>query len=188
MGTVKGATNFGIDERLERLRLQVVVTEMGRRIGSRIRQRRTELGLTQKQVAKCIRADFDKQRISDWERGANIPNEANFAALVTALEVPDVSYFYEEAEQPDVLDALASANGHPPDLAAQLVGITNRLDSIDRRLEEVANQQGILTETDRDVLRQVEAALRRLGLDIGRGRPQSRGVRKTPPAVEPPAA
>lgn len=145
MGTVKGTTNFGIDERLERLRLQVVITEMGRRIGSRIRQRRTELGLTQKQVAKLIREDFDKQRLSDWERGANIPNEANFAALVIALEVPDVSYFYEEPEEPDLMEAFsADSNGQPGDLAGQLKKVDERLAAIERSLETIATARAVV--------------------------------------------
>jgi transcriptional regulator with XRE-family HTH domain len=120
MTTVKANRNFSIDERLDALRLQVVASEMARRIGRAIRRRRKELDLTQKQVAAEMRKAaqseeegepaVDGQRVSDWERGYNKPSERYLHLLVAALKVEGVGYFYEDEapgapETPDVLGA-----------------------------------------------------------------------------------
>lgn len=121
-GTVKGATQVGIDERLTRLRLQLMATEMGRRFGQRMRVRRLELGLKQREVAARMRdadpenADaVQKQHISDWERGVE-PSDRYKSLIAQALEVSDVSYFYEEPGKPteSPLDVFASTDANLP--------------------------------------------------------------------------
>lgn len=134
-----------------------MASQMGLRIGARIRARRDELGLTQKQVARAMNeaaADDDQQsaadaqRVSDWERGYNKPSERYLRQLVAALQVPDLTYFFEEPEQPDVLASLAPANGDQADLLGRLIAIEKKLDQlaldteardleVQRRLDEI---------------------------------------------------
>jgi transcriptional regulator with XRE-family HTH domain len=107
-----------------------VAGEIAARFGQRIRQRRDELRLTQKQVAMRIGAllpemAMDKQRVSDWERGANTPSDRYRDALVTALEVDDISYFLLPAEKIETPDL--SRNG-------------NQLDEINRKLDLILAQ------------------------------------------------
>lgn len=54
-------------------------------IGERIRKRRLELGLTQRQLALGI--SDREQYISDWERGRRIPGLRNATKLAAALGI-----------------------------------------------------------------------------------------------------
>lgn len=73
--------------------------------------------------------------------------------------------------------------------------VLDRLDRFEAQQTELANQigalreqQGVLTQLDRDLLAEVSAALNRLGRDVGRGRPRQRSGQKTLPAATEPAA
>lgn len=123
--SVKSARNFGIDRRLDALRLQISMTEVSTRIGKNMRRRRDELGLKQREVASRMNSEgVDAQRISDWERGVNEPSGRYMAELVTALEVDDFAYFMAPlgSSSPDLMDALSD-------------GPTNA--EIDRKLDRV---------------------------------------------------
>lgn len=113
-------------------------TELSLRVGTRIRQRRKELRLTQKQLAHAMiqaaatidePSAADPQRVSDWERGYNVPSERYLRQLVLALKVPDASYFYEAPERPDLLDELA-----PPPAEDRLDRIEGTLNGLIERL------------------------------------------------------
>lgn len=62
-------------------------------VGTRIRQRRTLLGLTQEKLAKAIGLTF--QQIQKYERGANRVGSSRLFDLARVLDVP-VSYFFED--------------------------------------------------------------------------------------------
>lgn len=127
--SVKSTTNFGIAERAESLRLQFMATEQSRRIGARIRERRKELGLTQKQVAAKMASEaVDNQHISDWERAINEPSERYLLELVDALDVPDFSYFYETPDRDEAPDLMGAFS--PDDLAARLAAMDQKLDDL----------------------------------------------------------
>jgi transcriptional regulator with XRE-family HTH domain len=132
--TVKFRTQVGIDDRLDALRLQLMTGELALRFGQRLRQRRLELGLTQPQLAARIAPHaperaVDKQRVSDWERGINLPDDGYKAAIVKATEVPDVSYFYEmgDDEERETPDPFAGTETSSSD---QLTRIEETLDVI----------------------------------------------------------
>jgi transcriptional regulator with XRE-family HTH domain len=74
-----------------------------RRIGERIRQRRTEIGLTQHQLASSL--DCSYQQIQKFENGSNRIAAAQLQALAERLEVP-VGWFFGE----DAGTALAAAS------------------------------------------------------------------------------
>lgn len=66
--------------------------------------------------------------------------------------------------------------------------IQDRLTDIEQRLTEVAARDGELTTHERELLTRFEELIQRLGRDIGRGRPQSRGARRLPPAAGQPGS
>ena len=60
--------------------------------------------------------------------------------------------------------------------------IQDRLTDIERRLGEVAEASGELTAHERELLGRFEEMVQRLGRDIGRGQPRSRGAKDSPAA------
>jgi transcriptional regulator with XRE-family HTH domain len=61
-------------------------------VGERIRARRTELGLTQEQLAEAL--DVSYQQVQKYETGANRISAGRIFELARKLRV-DVSYFFE---------------------------------------------------------------------------------------------
>jgi transcriptional regulator with XRE-family HTH domain len=61
--------------------------------------------------------------------------------------------------------------------------IQDRLSDIERRLGDVAEASGELTAHERELLGRFEELVQRLGRDIGRGQPRSRGAKDLPQAV-----
>ena len=59
------------------------------KLGARIKQRRTELGLTQKELAQAV--NISNQLISKWETGEGIPSLEYLDALCKALQV-EITY------------------------------------------------------------------------------------------------
>jgi len=60
------------------------------RIGARIRDRRKELGLTQRQLADAIPGNADSNQVSKWERGVNRPNDTTLEHIARALDIEPV--------------------------------------------------------------------------------------------------
>jgi transcriptional regulator with XRE-family HTH domain len=77
-------------------------------VGSRVRQRRTLLGLSQEKLAGAL--DLTFQQVQKYERGANRIGAGRLFELSKALDVP-VSYFFEE------LPEEAEGGGPPKGLA-----------------------------------------------------------------------
>lgn len=88
-------------DRLDRLRLQLVATEMSRRVGGNIRRLREAAGLgTQRELADLLPPAVTNQHISNWERGVNQPSPRYLEQLAQALNA-DVSDFYAAEENGD---------------------------------------------------------------------------------------
>lgn len=123
--SVKSARNFGTTNRLDALRLQIMASQHAERIGGRIRARREEMGLKQRQLADLIPSDaVDNQRISDWERGVNMPSARYMEMLADALQRP-IAWFHEEAGEPQ----------DTPDLMGALAGTPGQLDRIEAKID-----------------------------------------------------
>ena len=71
--------------------------EMDRYVGSRIRQRRIMLGMTQQQLAELVGVTY--QQAHKYERGTNRVSAGRLHQIALALGV-GINYFYEHA-QPD---------------------------------------------------------------------------------------
>jgi transcriptional regulator with XRE-family HTH domain len=70
---------------------------LDRRIGERIRLRRTELGMTQHQLAAALGVSY--QQIQKYENGANRISAARLWQIGRRLEVP-VGWFFDEPSDP----------------------------------------------------------------------------------------
>lgn len=76
-------------------------------IGSRIRQRRLELNLTQVQLAMLT--GIKKNTISNYENNISSPNEENILKLMKALKC-DANYIFEWTENEDISLSLSEKN------------------------------------------------------------------------------
>ena len=79
------------------------VKRVGDHIGGRIRERRTELGLTQEQLGQRLGVSY--QQIQKYETAANRVSAGRLYELACAFDV-DVSYFFEGFEPRDGEEAL----------------------------------------------------------------------------------
>lgn len=98
------------------------------RIGARIRQRREELGLSQRELAEALPGKSDGNQVSKWERGKHRVGDDTLDAIAEVLRC-DVSYFHmpePESGTADLMGALSTE-----------VRLLDRLDEIDAKLERL---------------------------------------------------
>jgi transcriptional regulator with XRE-family HTH domain len=105
-------------------------------VGSRVRQRRMLLGMSQEKLADALGLTF--QQIQKYERGANRIGAGRLYALSNALEVP-VSYFFEDLEAPSTVQPMRESQQMDPmgrretlNLVRSYYGITDQ--AIRRRM------------------------------------------------------
>jgi transcriptional regulator with XRE-family HTH domain len=82
-------------------------------VGSRIRLRRTLLGMSQEKLGDAIGLTF--QQVQKYERGANRVGASRLYDLSRVLDVP-VSFFFDDIN-PAVIEAAQSESGGQPDSA-----------------------------------------------------------------------
>jgi transcriptional regulator with XRE-family HTH domain len=134
--SVKGNITVPTTQRLARLRVQFMASELASRIGARIRHRRLELGIeTQRELADRLDVvTISNQVVSNWETGRVKPGDANLRRLAEALDV-DVDYFFrEDGESQPAPDLMGVLNG------SQLDRIEDRLS----RLEDAVGAAAVL--------------------------------------------
>ena len=78
-------------------------------VGSRVRLRRTLLGMSQEKLAKAVSLTF--QQIQKYERGANRVGASRLFQFAQILDVP-ISFFYDEMTG-DVLQAMTGTAEGP---------------------------------------------------------------------------
>src|ERR1700738_316546 len=66
-------------------------------VGKRIRTRRTELGMSQTQLAEALNVTF--QQVQKYERGVNRVTCSRLSDIATALNVP-ITFFFSEPMRP----------------------------------------------------------------------------------------
>lgn len=76
-------------------------------VGSRVRQRRRLLGMTQQSLAEAVSIRF--QQIQKYESGANRISASRLWTLSKALRAP-ISYFYDGVDDGAVLVQLETSN------------------------------------------------------------------------------
>ena len=105
--------------------------DIDRRIGERIRQRRTEVGLTQEELGVALGCSY--QQIQKFENGANRIAAAQLHALARRLEVP-VGWFFDEDELTALAAASLAEHGGRQRAAIDLARGFARIDSHDVKL------------------------------------------------------
>jgi len=78
-------------------------------VGSRIRLRRTLLGMSQQKLGEAIGLTF--QQVQKYERGANRVGSSRMFELARVLDVP-ISYFFEEMGADTAARGRQHAMGH----------------------------------------------------------------------------
>lgn len=128
--------------RAARLRLAARMAEEAALFGGRLRERRKELKLTQRELADRLPGKTEGKDISRYESGRHLPGQDTRVALAAALETTLADlYSGPEADRPapgpapDVLDALSPSAPN----AAQLDRIEEKLDLL---LEALSDQLG----------------------------------------------
>jgi len=84
-------------------------------VGTRVRQRRTLLGMSQEKLAEAL--DLTFQQVQKYERGTNRVGAGRLFALSQALKVP-VSYFFDEMAESQTAPARGpteAGGGYEPD-------------------------------------------------------------------------
>ncbi len=84
--------------------------ELDRHIGERIRKRRTQMGLTQEQLARALHVSY--QQIQKYERGTNRIPAVRLHRIARRLGV-DIAYFFAGWEEPG--ETAAGAGGERGD-------------------------------------------------------------------------
>lgn len=128
--------------RLDALRLRLVAGETAQEIGARIRVRRLELGLNQRQLADLIpEPSVGNQRISDWERGVHQPSERYLRMLASALEV-EVAYFYGANAggpvTPPLMNLLEGGEERADEILSLLRQLVQRQEAVETALADLA--------------------------------------------------
>lgn len=159
--------------RVERLRLQLVAGQLAEQMAARIRTRRMELGLNQRELAERIpSATVSNQTVSLWERAVNQPTGRNLDMLVEALEV-DHAYLYERKQDksrpaPNLM-AVMSDESQLNRIEKMLEDVLSRLDALERlpaRLDAL-EEQARRTQADLELFL---AEARRQSEEAGRAR------------------
>jgi transcriptional regulator with XRE-family HTH domain len=154
--SVKTHSRIPTTDRLAALRLQLVTTQMSLRVGQRIRQRREELGMNQRELADAV-VDLDpeknravtNQTVSNWERGVNEPGARYKEALAKAMTV-DVGYFIAEptkAPTPDLSRAGGVSESQLDRVERQIAELHRKLDRLTPLLPGIAELVGLDDET-----------------------------------------
>ena len=79
-------------------------------VGSRVRLRRTLLGMSQEKLGEAIGLTF--QQVQKYERGANRIGASRLFDLSRVLDVP-VSFFFDDMPSSEDVSQAAQASGYP---------------------------------------------------------------------------
>lgn len=138
--SVKVANGMATTNRLDALRLRLVAGETAQEIGARIRVRRLELGLNQRELADQIpEPSVGNQRISDWERGVHQPSERYLRMLASALKV-EVAYFYGantgDPVTPPLMNLLEGGEERADELVSTFKRLVARIETLEQTIVE----------------------------------------------------
>lgn len=119
-------------------------------VGSRLRQRRTLLGMTQQCLARSLELSF--QQIQKYERGTNRMGASRLYQLCRILDVP-IAYFFDGAPKGNTARASETEAGsarhdiHTKRETLELVRAFSRIadPGVRRRLLEVTKTMGKLS-------------------------------------------
>ncbi|MBF0325923.1 MAG: helix-turn-helix transcriptional regulator [Alphaproteobacteria bacterium] len=99
-------------------------------VGSRVRLRRTLLGMSQEHLGEALGLTF--QQVQKYERGANRISASRLFDLARVLDVP-VTFFYEEMDEETMAASprhMVRATVDPPDAAEALMAQRETLELV----------------------------------------------------------
>lgn len=137
------------------------MAEEAEMIGKRIRERRDELKLTQRQLADALPGKTESKDISRWENGRHLPHPATLAAVAKALDttVYDLRAGPLEdrkAPKPGDLDQLNAD-------ASELRALDAKLDRVLGQVAELAGTVGEVQANQRVLQEHLQRLDRRTG-------------------------
>lgn len=171
---VKSVPTLGWTKRSVAATILFVTEEQQREIARRVAALMEAQSLTNEKLA--FKAGVSTKTVS---RVLNARNESRGGTLEKIAAALGVSEWDLRPVPPDPLGLDAAVP--EPDVVSQLARIDQRLSAIEDAVDALTKQAGRLTATERDLLKQVGAALDRLGRDVGRGQPQQRSGPGTQP-------
>lgn len=135
------------------LRFELMAREHVEAVGRRMRERREELRLTQREVADRLPPPIDGNYISRWERGEHKPEDDTLDAIAAALETTTARLLTDPPDKSVTPDL--SNNGR------------SQLDRIEDALEELraglATTQDAVAALEAQTTKELRAIARRLG-------------------------
>lgn len=128
-------------------------------VGSRIRLRRTLMGLSQERLGEALGLTF--QQVQKYERGINRVGASRLYDLARALDVP-ISFFFD-----DMADETAAADARPASGlgARRSFGFADRQDAITAPPDDSMNRRETL-ELVRAYYRITDPAVRKRVFDL----------------------
>lgn len=151
-------------------------------IRARIKQARVQAGLRQPDLADLLTVHV--KSIVNYEAKNGKDAKVPYDRLGEIADVTGVSLkwlLHGDDEEADLATRL-------DDFDKRLAAVAEQQDKVLDRLSSLGEQQGMLTDVERELLAEISATLNRLGRDVGLGRPQQRSGPKIPPAATRPAA
>ena len=115
-------------------------TDVDRYVGTRIRERRVMLGLSQQQMAQLIGVTY--QQAHKYERGINRISAGRLFEIARVLRVP-VSFFFEGLDGTDSENELTSGQRMCLELARNFTQISN-----ERHREALSQMARVLAAKD----------------------------------------
>lgn len=155
------------------LRVALMAAQRAERFGARMRERRTELELSQSEVADRIPVpSVNKDYISRWELGKVEPSDAYVEHIAEALDttVGDLMAgpVADRIEKPPTPDLLGMNGSNP-----------NRIDQLDERLEKLTEIVELLAATTAEL---VAASAPQETPGKPQAAPRKSGAKRTPRA------
>ncbi|HEY0418314.1 MAG TPA: helix-turn-helix transcriptional regulator [Acetobacteraceae bacterium] len=129
-------------------------------VGSRIRLRRTLMGMSQERLGEALGLTF--QQVQKYERGVNRVGASRLFDLSRVLDVP-ISFFFDDMPEPLASSHLAQAGGGLG--ARRAFGFADSQDSFSAPVDEAMNRRETL-ELVRAYYRITDAAVRKRVFDL----------------------
>lgn len=124
------------------------MAEEAERLGARMRERRKELGLTQREVADLIPGNTEGKDVSRWENGRHRPQGDTLTHIAEALRT-DLADLYagpaaDREEQGPAPDPFATSHGEAEDLEEKVDQLVRNVGALAGQLAKVSEQQKLL--------------------------------------------
>ena len=123
---------------VEALRFELMAREHVLRIGARIKDRRDELGLSQKEVADRMPGlAVDGNYISRWERGIVKPGDEHMGDLAKALETTIAALLIDPPDKSETPDLSRKGSSQLDEIQADLAATRVELGALATQVEEL---------------------------------------------------